>query len=190
LDCLLLALDQAGAYIEETQSLLSAYLEQYRQRQVRFLQRRGGSGTERPEPVAKTWSLSFEKVEQLDPAAADLLRFCAFLAPDAIPEQLILDGASELGPRLQPIATDPSLLDEAIATLLRYSLVKRKPDEQTIAVHRLVQAILKTSMDAATQQAWAESTVRALDRAFPDVSDYRNWLRCQQYLPHAQACDL
>jgi tetratricopeptide (TPR) repeat protein len=190
MDGLPLALDQAGAYIEETQSRLSAYLQQYRQLQVRFLHRRGGSGTEHPEPVAKTWSLSFEKVEQLDPAAADLLRFCAFLAPDAIPEQLILDGASELGPRLQPIAADPSLLDEAIGTLLRYSLVKRKPDEQTITVHRLVQAILKTSMDAASQQAWAESTVRALDRAFPDVSDYRNWPQCQQYLPHAQTCVL
>jgi tetratricopeptide (TPR) repeat protein len=190
MDGLPLALDQAGAYIEETQSRLSAYLGQYRQRHVRFLQRRGGSGTQHPEPVAKTWSLSFEKVEQLDPAAADLLRFCAFLAPDAIPEQLILDAASELGTRLQPMAADPSLLDEAIGTLLRYSLVKRKPDEQTIAVHRLVQAILKTSMDAATQQAWAESTVRALDRAFPDVTDYRNWSQCQQYLPHAQACAL
>src|SRR3989440_4969588 len=190
IDGLPLALDQAGTYIEETQSRLSAYLDQYRQRQVRFLQRRGGSGTEHPEPVAKTWSLSFEKVEQLDPLAADLLRFCAFLAPDAIPEQLILDGASELGPRLQPLAADPSLLDEAIGTLLRYSLVKRQPDEQTIAVHRLVQAILKTSMDAATRQAWAESTVRALNRAFPDVKDYRNWSQCQQYLPHAQTCAL
>jgi tetratricopeptide (TPR) repeat protein len=190
MDGLPLALDQAGAYIEETQSRLSVYLDQYRQHQVRFLQRRGGSGTEHPDPVAKTWSLSFEKVEQLDPLAADLLRFCSFLAPDAIPEQLILDGASELGPRLQPIAADPSLLDEAIGTLLRYSLVKRKPDEQTIVVHRLVQAILKSSMDAATRQAWAESTVRALNRAFPDVSDYRNWPQCQQYLPHAQACAL
>ncbi len=190
MDGLPLALDQAGAYIEETQSRLSTYLQQYRQRQVRFLQRRGGSGTEHPEPVAKTWSLSFEKVELLDPVAADLLRFCAFLAPDAIPEQLILDGASELGLRLQAIAADASLLDEAIGTLLRYSLVKRQPDEQTIVVHRLVQAILKTSMDAATQQAWAENTVRALNRAFPDETDYRNWSRCQQYLPHAQACAL
>ena len=32
----------------------------------------------------------------------------------------------------------------------------------------------------------AERTVRALNRSFPDVQDYRNWPRCQQYLLHAQ----
>src|SRR5205085_593765 len=26
------------------------------------------------------------------------------------------------------------------------------------------------------------------NRAFPDVGDYHNWPRCQQYLPHALAC--
>ena len=87
------------------------------------------------------------------------LRFCAFLAPDAIPEKLIVDGASELGPLLQPITEDASLLDEAIATLLRFSLVKRKRDEQSLSVHRLVQTILRTSVDAQTQQQWAERTL-------------------------------
>ncbi len=89
LDGLPLALDQAGAYIEETQCSVASYLEQYRKRQTHFLQRRGGIGKQRHEPVARTWDMSFQKVEELDPIAAELLRFCAFLAPDAIPEQLI-----------------------------------------------------------------------------------------------------
>ncbi len=190
MDGLPLALDQAGAYIEETQCRLSSYLEQYRQRQSSLLRRRGGTGKEHPEPVATTWSLSFEQVEQRDPLAADVLRCCAFLAPDAIPEQLLVDGATELGPGLQPMAADASLLDDAIGTLLRFSLLKRKPDEQTFTVHRLVQAIMRTSMDAAAQKAWAERTVRAINRSFPDVTDYRSWPRCQQYLPHAQAAIL
>jgi hypothetical protein len=190
MDGLPLALDQAGAYIEETQCRLSSYLEQYRSRQTNLLQRRGGTGKDHPEPVATTWSISFEQVEQHDPLAADLLRCCVFLAPDAIPEQLIVDGATELGPRLQPLAVDASRLDEAIGTLLRFSLVKRNRDEQTITVHRLVQAILITSLDATTRRTWAERTVRALKRAFPGATDYRTWSRCQQYLPHALACVL
>ena len=32
--------------------------------------------------------------------------------------------------------------------------------------------------------------VKTVNRAFPDVADYRNWPRCQQYLPHAQVCVL
>ena len=92
MDGLPLALDQAGAFIEETQSSVSDYLDLYRQRQDLLFKRRGGPGKDHPEPVATTWSLSFERVGQLDPLAAELLRCCAFLAPDAIPEQMIIDG--------------------------------------------------------------------------------------------------
>jgi tetratricopeptide (TPR) repeat protein len=188
MDGLPLALDQAGAYIEETQCSLASYLKQYRKRQAALLKRRGGTGKQHPEPVATTWSLSFEQVEKLSPVAADLLRFLAFLAPDAIPESLVRDGASQISPTLQPLADDEALLDEAIAALARYSLVRRKRDDATLTVHRLVQAVLKHHMDEPTQRQWAEYAVRAVNRAFPEVKDYRNWPRCQQFLPHAQTC--
>jgi tetratricopeptide (TPR) repeat protein len=188
IDGLPLALDQAGAYIEETQCSLTSYLNQYRKRQHALLQRRGGTCKQHPEPVATTWSLSFEQVEQLNPIAADLLRFLSFLAPDAIPEQLVIEGASELGPTLQPLANDESLLDEAIAALARYSLVKRKREDFTLTVHRLVQTVVKNNMDEQTQRQWAEYAIRAVNKAFPDVADYRNWPLCQQFLPHAQTC--
>jgi tetratricopeptide (TPR) repeat protein len=188
MDGLPLALDQAGAFIEETQSSVTDYLQRYRQRADVLLQRRGGPGKDHPEPVATTWSLSFERVEELDPLAAELLRCCAFLAPDAIPEQMIIDGASELGTLLQPIAENTLLLDEALGTLLRFSLVQRKRDEHTFSMHRLVQAILRGSLDTTKQQQYAEQIVKAVNQAFPDVKDYRNWPRCQQYLPHAQVC--
>ncbi len=188
MDGLPLALDQAGAFIEETGCSVSDYLDRYRQRQDLLLKRRGGPGKDHPEPVATTWSLSFERVEQLDPIAAELLRCCAFLAPDAIPEQLIIDCVSELDTPLQPVAENTLLLDEALGTLLRFSLVQRKRDEYSFSMHRLVQAILKASIDAAKQRQYAESIVKAMDQVFPDVKDYRNWPRCQQYIPHAQVC--
>jgi len=91
-----LALDQAGAYIEETQCDLTGYLDLYRTRRTELLKRRSRLRTDHPEPVATTWSLSFQQVEQANPAAADLLRLCSFLDPDAIPEEIITEGASEL----------------------------------------------------------------------------------------------
>jgi hypothetical protein len=188
MDGLPLALDQAGAFIEETGCSVSDYLQRYRQRQDVLLKRRGGPGKDHPEPVATTWSLSFERVEQLDPLAAELLRCCAFLAPDAVPEQMIIDGASKLGTLLQPVAENALLLDEALGTLLRFSLVQRKRDERTVAIHRLVQAILRGSMDRKKQRQYAEKIVKAINQAFPDVADYRNWPRCQQSLPHVQVC--
>src|SRR5260221_12086059 len=119
LDGLPLALDQAGAYIEETNYSLSGYLDLYRTRRKDLLQRRSKLRSEHPEPVATTWSLSFQKREQAKPAAADLLRLCAFLDPDAIPEDILTEGAAEIGPLLQPVVTDPFQLNEAIEVLRR-----------------------------------------------------------------------
>lgn len=186
-DGLPLALDQAGAYIEETHCGVSAYLVSYRQRQAELLKRRGGTGKDHPEPVATTWSLSFKQVERLNPMATDLLRVCAFLAPDAIPEELLLEGASQLGTRLQPLTTDTTRLNDAIGVLLRYSLVKRDPQERTLSIHRLVQAVLKESMKKRAQREWAERTVRAVSAAFP-MMEYKTLARCKRLLPHALVC--
>jgi hypothetical protein len=89
LDYFPLALDQAGAYIEETQCGFNTYLKIYQDRRKALLARRGAQTTNYPDSVAATWSLSFQRVERANPAAAELLRLCAYLSPDRIPEELI-----------------------------------------------------------------------------------------------------
>jgi hypothetical protein len=122
LDGLPLALDQAGAYIEETGCGLSGYLSRYQNHAPALLRRRGMLTADHPDPVASTWALSFEKIEQANPAtAAELLKFCAFLHPDGIPEALLNIGAAELGPTLESIGSDALALDDAVAELLKYS---------------------------------------------------------------------
>ncbi len=187
MDGLPLALDQAGAYIEETGCSLSSYLDLYKRQRSDLLKRRGGLVADHPEPVATTWSLSFERVEQVNPAAADLLRLCAFLSPDAIPEEIIIEGAPELGSTLQPVAVDQNQLNTAMAELLKYSLVRRNHD-QTLTIHRLVQAVLRDGMNEHTQRVWAERAVRVVNMAFPKV-EFATWQRCQQHLPQALICD-
>jgi len=188
MDGLPLALDQAGAYVEETGCGLAGYLTRYQQRWTELLKARGENTSDHPESVATTWSLSFEKVEQANPAAADLLRLCAFLAPDAIPEEeIVIEGAADLTPMLKSLASDPFLLDAAIKELLRYSLIKRNAEEKLLSLHRLVQTVLKDAMVEEVQHAWAERAVRAVNRAFPAV-EFENWDQCRRMLTHAQAC--
>ena len=109
-----LALDQAGAYLEATGTALAAYQQIYQQHRTDLLAQRRAQGADHPEPVASTWSLSFARVEETNPAAADLLRLCAYLAPDAIPEEILTQGAAHLGPVLGPVASDAFLLGQAI----------------------------------------------------------------------------
>jgi tetratricopeptide (TPR) repeat protein len=182
-----LALDQAGAYLEETGCSLSQYLQFYRTRRAVLLQRRGRLMTDHPEPVATTWSLSFEQVEQQSPAAADLLRLCAFLHPDAIPEEIITNGAAYLGPHLSPVAEDPLVLDEAMTALGAYSLIRRDVRDSMLSIHQLVQAVLRDSMNETVQDDWTQRVVRAVYAAFP-VVDFTTWSQCERCLPHALVC--
>ena len=95
MDGLPLALVQAGAYVVETGCSLSDYLDLYKTHHKELLARHSRLMLDYPETVATTWSLSFQQIEQQSSIAADLLRLCAFLAPDAIPEELLLRGIAE-----------------------------------------------------------------------------------------------
>ncbi|HJT56217.1 MAG TPA: tetratricopeptide repeat protein [Ktedonobacteraceae bacterium] len=187
MDGLPLALDQAGAYIKETNCMLSDYLSLYQTRNTDLLKERGSASWDYPESVATTWSLSFEKVTQANPAAAELLNLCAFLYPDAIPEEIILEGAAELNPLFQSLATNPLQLDNTFKELRRFSLLQREPDEQTFSMHRLVQLVLQAHMDQSEQQQWAECTVRAVNATLPEV-EFATWRHYQRCILQAQRC--
>ncbi len=186
LDGLPLALDQAGAYIEETGCSLTDYLEHYHARRASLLQRRGQRSLDHPESISTTITLCVEKVASTHSVAIAILRLCAFLSPDAIPEEIFTEDASELNPLLASVVTDPFVLNEAFATLRSYSLIRRNPESKILTIHRLVQATLKDSMNELEQQ-WATLCVHAVRRMFPD-HDISFWQASSRLLPQAQAC--
>lgn len=182
-----LALDQAGAYIEETSCGLLGYLMLYQRERKNLLRTRGGLVVDHPEPVATTWKLAFEKVEKANPPAADLLRLCAFLAPDDIPESILVEGEPELTGLLKKLARHPLKLNAAIAELQKYSLVSRNPVAKTLDMHRLVQIILKDAMMKNVERAWAVRAVKVVSRTFP-WPQVTTWDVCRRLLPHARSC--
>jgi tetratricopeptide (TPR) repeat protein len=179
-----LALDQAGAYLEEAGIDLVDYWRIYQQHQIDMLRERRGLVADHPAPVSTTWSLAFQKVEEKNPAAAELLRLCAYLAPDAIAEEILMQGAPFLGPVLSSVAADALLLNRAIETLRAYSLVQRDPKEKTLSIHRLVQAVLQDALEETERHSWAERAVFAVNAAFPHA-DFDNLRQCERLLPHA-----
>ena len=191
MDGLPLALVQAGAYIVETACSLEGYLDVYKTHHKELLARPSRLMLDYPETVATTWSLSFQQIEQKSPAAADLLRLCAFLAPDAIPEELLMQGMTEPGADPGTGTGDPFKLNEALGVLLKYSLVRREENTHVLSIHRLVQTVLKDNMDQETQRTWAEHTVQAVNAVFPEASsgiDEKQHYFLQYYLPHVQEC--
>src|SRR5258708_21245658 len=121
---------------------------------------------------------------------ADLLRLCAFLAPDAIPQAIITTGAPYLGARLAPVGANVYLLNQVIEALRAYSLVHREDSSEAgslLSVHRLVQAVLKDQMDEQSRRQWAERTVRAVHDALPPVK-FPAWPQGERILAHALLC--
>ena len=186
LGCLPLALDQAGAYLEETRCGLQQYLELYQSHRADLLRHRGGLALDHPDSVATTWSLSFALIEQRSTMAADLLRLCAVLHPDAIPEAMFLQAAAHLGPALVIIQADPLAFNQALAVIQHYSLLRRNSREQALSIHRLVQAVLVDAMPKPERDLWTERAITALNALFPEVRHqvWGQWEQCDRLLPH------
>jgi tetratricopeptide (TPR) repeat protein len=179
-----LALAQAVAYCEQTGVDLAGYLRRYRARRAELLAR--GNPIGYPATVATTWQLNIDRLDASVPAAVELLRLCAFLAPDAVPLDLLGADPALLPPALAQAATDELALDEAIAGLYRYSLCAR--DRTGLRVHRLVQAVVRDRLNPETATAWARRAVLLLHAALPNGPDNpQGWPRYAALLAHAQA---
>jgi len=189
-----LMLDQAGAYIEDTGIDVLSYIEYYRNSTLRhdLLHWRGSMTFDHPNPVVETWNHAFEAVQQANVVAYDLLRFCAFLHPEAIPEEIITSGAAELLPTLQPLIHNPMQKDQAFATLRKYSLLYQNPTNRTLSINRMVQVVLKDRMSVAEQRLWAERAIKAVHQAFLAAETLGTVSligeRCPRYFSHVQAC--
>jgi tetratricopeptide (TPR) repeat protein len=185
-----LAIDQAGAYIEETGCSLTAYRQRYQEKRRMLLDRRGQS-SDHPDSVVATIRLACQRVAEQQPTALELLRCCAFLSAEAIPEELLLAGADHLGPVLAPVVGDATHFDLALATLRMYSLVQRQPETRTLSLHRLVQVILQEELPAHEQEQWRQRLVHLLSAVFPahmDGAEPDLWERCARLLPHVMTC--
>ena len=182
-----LALEQAAAYIDDAGISLAAYLTRFQTRRADLL-RRGRAATGYPDTVWTTWDLSIEAARRANPASADLLTLCAFFAPDDIPVSVIRQGADHLPEPLAAAGRDDLAFDDAVAPLRHLSLLDRADDSLT--VHRLVQAVTRDHLTDETCAAWASAAVTLLDGAFPggDVTkDLAAWPVCARLVPHVVA---
>jgi tetratricopeptide (TPR) repeat protein len=182
-----LALDQAAAYIEETGETIPGYLDLFKKSRAEIL-KRGKPGQNYPETVATTWLLAMGKAKEQCPAAEGLMNLCAFLAPDDIPLDLIVEGAEFLPEPLNEAANDPLRLNDAVKALQDYSLCRKDPQAQSLYSHRLVQAVAQDALSDEAKLSWCRAALGAVNKAFPfESDDVRTWPASSRLLPHALA---
>lgn len=129
-----LAVVQAAAYINQTNCGISRYLEllnldQQELQAVELLEEDFYDefrSRESINPVITTWLISFERIRQQSPLAAEYLSFMSCVEHRGIPEVLL------------PPADTLKKMTDAIGVLDAYSFVTRREELSSLDMHRLV----------------------------------------------------
>ncbi len=182
-----LALDQAGAYIAENGHSLQGYIDLYQQYRLQLLDRRGETTghpeiRDHPDSVLVTFWLSWEQIQACNPLAGRVLQFCAFLAPDQIPEEFVWYGLTQVKDESQKNTFD---MEGALGLLYRYSLIERT--HQALSLHRLVQEVMQEILSEEERQQWMVRAVLVVNARFPS-GEHDTWPLCEFLLPHALMC--
>ena len=150
-----LALTQAAAYVKSAGKSFAEYLDLFHREQSRLLEQPRPS--DYPETVATTWSLSMERARSECPAAAELLRLCAYLSPAPLWTAALRAGASRLSAILAGLGTDEISWDAAVRTLSELALLSA--EKGVIWVHQLVQAVTRIRLAPSEQQQYANAAL-------------------------------
>ena len=188
LDGLALALEQAGAFIGQRRLSLRDYFERWRGHASGVEEWHDARVMKYPRSVAVTWQTT---IEQLGAGEVALLRLLAWLAPEPLPLFVLeAEGAEALWQEavglLRQVTPATGQLFDALATLSNYSMVRWDTEDQSVSVHRVVQAILRSRVPEGQRRDWLSLILRLLDGARPgDPQDVRTWPRWDLLRPHA-----
>ncbi|MBN6034056.1 FxSxx-COOH system tetratricopeptide repeat protein [Amycolatopsis sp. 195334CR] len=173
-----LAVEQAGAYLAQTRTSPAGYLELLARFPARMFTATAEGG-DAQRTMARVWHVTLDHLAAT-PAAGQVLRQLAWYAPDGIPRALLAGAVVE-----------PEL-SEALGRLAAYSMITLTGD--TVAVHRLVQAVTRTPdltdphrqpADIATARDTTTTTL-ATTLANLDPHTPADWPTYRMALPHAR----
>ena len=183
-----LAIEQAGAWLEQTGMQAEDYLEQVQAHASRVLAM--GEVANYPQSVITAWNMSIDRLRGRSPAAARLLQLCAFFSSGPI--SMILLYSDEMINALLPYddsLTEKLVLGRVIREISRLALIKVDQGNNSIQIHRLVQAVIRSQMTEEEQDAACHEIHEILVGARPrrgETDDPVNWERYDIIWPHLE----
>jgi tetratricopeptide (TPR) repeat protein len=184
-----LALEHAAAYMLEAEASVDDYLTLFRESTASFSRDMLGTtvSATTTKTVADVWQVSLDAITESSPRSRDLLYLCSFLAAETIPCALLRDHATVLPHPLRATVESNFAFRDALRVLSSYSLAAVTP--HAIALHSLVQAVLRSAMGEDQRRRWAAAAASLVRAAFPEDADEPSlWEQCQPVLPHALEC--
>ncbi|WP_246059500.1 FxSxx-COOH system tetratricopeptide repeat protein [Herbidospora galbida] len=178
-----LALEQVGALQRRSTMTVDDYIELLDKQTARLLDT--DRAKDYPLTMTAAWRVSMSLLEERLPIALNLLRCCAFFGPDPIPLDVYRRGNKANAPSLEKLLADPIMFDKSVKELSRYALIRSDPDNRTIQVHRLIQALLRADLDEERQTQHRAEVHRLLAGSAPQVPDDNSkWGDFADLVPH------
>ena len=156
-----MAVEQAAAYIGSQPDLsIAGYLELFRTHERQLLERGTPLHYQEGRTIAAVVAIALQQLGMTS-AAGQLLRLCAFLAPDQLPLRLLLSRPAVLPVPLSDIAADEVRRRDAEEQLFRLGLLT--DDAQgTTQLHRLLQDAVRMHLPDDEQRTWAQHAIGLL----------------------------
>jgi hypothetical protein len=182
-----LGVAQAAGLMAETGMSASEYLEVLAEHAAQITAE--GAPADYPASLAAAVRLSRTRLDEEDAAAGQLLRLCAFLAPEPVPRDLFSAAPDGLLP--EPLAATtktPLAFRRSVGRIAGYGLASLSEDGPVL--HRLIQAILRDELEPSDQETSRTLVNGLLIAARPDDGTTPAlWPRWAQLLPHILAAD-
>ena len=179
-----LALDQAVAVHEQSGMPLEQYLDLLDRSPVQLLDQT--TAARYPEPIARTWKIAFDRLQERSPAAAQLLQLCAFLSPQPISSPMLREGrGADLPPPLSETLRDELQFRRAVQDISKYALAQLDSARDFITLHMLVSTVLRGVLPEekrAEIRRQAHELLALANPGSPDRSD--TWVRHARISPH------
>lgn len=184
-----LAVEQAAAWRAATGMPVDEYLHLLAEKRIELL-----DATPSPDyelSVAAAWDMSLDKLEQVNPAALQLLQVCSFFAPEPISRDLFAGSpAATITPELDAMLEDSIKLARAIRDIQRYALARFDHRSNTLQMHRLIQAVLVGRMDDEQRARMRRGAHTLLANGNPNNPESPSqWPRYQALRPHLAASE-
>ena len=183
-----LALSQVGGFINQRKIPLKDFLPIYERNASKIDAKKTGM-SDYEHSLSTVWEMSLSK---LDGPAYMLQGLLAFLNPDKIDEEVLMEGfrnSRSTTPEFEFLSDEMDLLD-AEEALLQVALVDKNRDTGVLSVHRLIQAAVTRRLSGQERSKCFSAVIEILTWGFPDTwskdvgHQHQSWETSEKCLPH------
>lgn len=181
-----LAVTQAAAYMASGGMSAADYVKIVKDRAAEILD--AGRPTSYPLSLAAVTRIAMDRLESANATAAQVIRICAFLAPEPVPAEWFTRAATRLPGSLRKATADPLAWAEVMARISDQALAR--VDLQGLLMHRLTQAIIRSRLSADDVDALRAQAAALLTASEPGKTNLPSaWPGWARLLPHLLAFD-